>query len=320
MKNLFPYNNKMETNHNLNIQDYSFEEILSLFNLNYDFTDEELKMAKKKVLFTHPDKSKLEPKYFLFYKKAFDLVLKYYEENKKLKTKVPTDKPMKYENPDFIECKQINKIIKKMDKTVFNAKFNKLYEENMSKKIDKKRNEWFENEQPVFEYDLQNAGGVNRENMGKIFETIKSKNNQMVKYRDVKEIRQTNFGTSLFDNDGYGETGDDENNEDYITSDIFSKLKYDDLRKVHKDQTVFDVSEKDYDKIKKYHSVEQLSRERGTQNISPIDKIKAEEMLMRKNEDFKRIMLQKHHSLNLKEMEYAEKNKQILATFLRIKN
>lgn len=312
----------MEMTYNLNINDYGFEEILNLFNLNYDFTDEELKIAKKKVLFTHPDKSKLDPKYFLFYKKAFDLVLKYHTENKKQKIKVPTDTHLKYEKNDIIECNHINKIIKKMDKTDFNTKFNKLYEENMMKKIDKKKNEWFENEEPVFDYDcdLKNTN-ITMQNMGKIFETIKSKNSQMVKYRDVKEIKQTNFGTSLFDeNDGYEENSDNESNEEYITSDVFSKLKYDDLRKVHKDQTVFDVSEKDYNKVKKYNSVEHLSRERGLQNISPLDKIRAEEMLMKKNEDFKRMMLQKHHSLNLKEMEYVEKNKQILATFLRIKN
>lgn len=307
----------MET-HNLNINDYGFEEILNLFNLTYNFTDEELKIAKKKVLFTHPDKSKLDPKYFLFYKKAFDLVLKYNEENKKQSVSVPTDKQLKYEKNDIIECSQIDKIIKKMDKTDFNAKFNKLYEENMMKKIDKKKNEWFQDEQPVF--DLQTTD-ITMQNIGKAFETIKSKNSQMIKYRDVREITQTNFGTSLFDdNDGCGENQDGLSSEEYITSDIFSKLKYDDLRKVHKDHTVFDVSEKDYDKVKKYNSVEHLSRERGTQNISPLDKLKAEEMLMKKNTEFKKTMLEKHHSLSLKEMEYAEKNKKILATFLRIKN
>jgi hypothetical protein len=305
----------MET-HNLNINDYGFEEILNLFNLTYNFTDEELKIAKKKVLFTHPDKSKLDPKYFLFYKKAFDLVLKYHEENKKQCVKVPTDKHLKYEKNDIIECNQIDRIIKKMDKTDFNARFNKLYEENMMKKIDKKKNEWFQDQQPVF--DLQTAD-ITMQNMGKAFETIKLKNGQMIKYRDVIEIRQNNFGTSLFD-DNDGENQDDFSREQYITSDVFSKLKYDDLRKVHKDRTVFDVSEKDYDKVKKYNSVEHLSRERGSQNISPLDKFKAEEILMRKNEEFKKTMLEKHHSLSLKEMEYAEKNKKILATFLRIKN
>ena len=37
----------MDTNHNLNINDYSFNELLSLFNLTCDFTLNDLKECKK---------------------------------------------------------------------------------------------------------------------------------------------------------------------------------------------------------------------------------------------------------------------------------
>ena len=57
--------------HNLNIHMYSLAEILNLFDLDYEFDVEGLKRAKKKVLMLHPDKSKLDPEYFLFYKKAY---------------------------------------------------------------------------------------------------------------------------------------------------------------------------------------------------------------------------------------------------------
>ena len=66
--------------HNLNIQTYSLDEILGLFDLNdYNISVQDLKQAKKRVLMLHPDKSKLEPKYFLFYKKAFDIVVQFYD-------------------------------------------------------------------------------------------------------------------------------------------------------------------------------------------------------------------------------------------------
>ena len=55
-------------NHNLKIENYSFEELLGLFDLTYNIDIEELKKAKKKVLMIHPDKSKLPSEYFLFYK------------------------------------------------------------------------------------------------------------------------------------------------------------------------------------------------------------------------------------------------------------
>ena len=57
--------------HNLNIHMYKFDEILGLFDLTYDISIEDMKRAKKKVLMTHPDKSRLPPDYFLFYKKIF---------------------------------------------------------------------------------------------------------------------------------------------------------------------------------------------------------------------------------------------------------
>ncbi len=295
------------TTHNLDINEYSFEEILGLFDLNYDFNEEELKKAKKKVLYTHPDKSKLPPKYFLFYKKAFDFVLKYHEETKKQKRELPTNETIKYEMMNE-KNKNVEKIIQNMDKKEFNSKFNKLYEEHMMKKRNNKKNEWFESDEPVFDVDLKN---VNVQNMGKIIETIKTRNNQLIKHREITEMKNLNFGTSLYEDE-------DEINDEYVSCDIFSKLKYDDLRKVHKDKTVFDVSEKDFEKTKKYNSVEHLSRERTLQNVSPIEKSKAENMLLKQNQDFIKQMLQKQHKLNLKEIEYNEKNKNVMAGFLRI--
>ena len=45
--------------HNLNIHMYSLREVLDLFHLSTTITEEDLKRAKKQVLMTHPDKSKL---------------------------------------------------------------------------------------------------------------------------------------------------------------------------------------------------------------------------------------------------------------------
>ena len=51
----------------LNINNYSLEELLNLFHLDYNFGENELKMAKKMALKTHPDKSGLSMKYFIFF-------------------------------------------------------------------------------------------------------------------------------------------------------------------------------------------------------------------------------------------------------------
>ena len=48
--------------HSLDINHYAFGELLELFDLdNENITIDELKRAKRRVLMTHPDKSKLPP-------------------------------------------------------------------------------------------------------------------------------------------------------------------------------------------------------------------------------------------------------------------
>lgn len=61
----------------LNIQNYDLEDILNLFKLNYQFTEQNLKQAYKTVLKTHPDKSGLDKEVFLFLKKRMLFFLRF---------------------------------------------------------------------------------------------------------------------------------------------------------------------------------------------------------------------------------------------------
>jgi hypothetical protein len=54
----------------LNLDNYELTDLLTLFKLEYDFIESDLKNAKKIVLKTHPDKSNLPKEYFLFFSKA----------------------------------------------------------------------------------------------------------------------------------------------------------------------------------------------------------------------------------------------------------
>ena len=69
----------MNNTHNLDINMYKLDDLFGLFNLSYDISIEDLKRARKIVMKTHPDKSRLDPKYFLFYKKAFDIIVQFYD-------------------------------------------------------------------------------------------------------------------------------------------------------------------------------------------------------------------------------------------------
>ena len=49
-----------------------------------DFNADDLRRAKKIVLATHPDKSKLDKEYFLFFSKAYKVLLEIYQFKSKI--------------------------------------------------------------------------------------------------------------------------------------------------------------------------------------------------------------------------------------------
>jgi len=290
--------------HNLNIKMYSFKEILELFKLSYEFDIEELKRAKMMVLRMHPDKSRLPSNYFLFYKKAFDVVVEYYNEKQKVNVKVPHNEIIyDSETTDKTTYKQVGKTMKEMGTEKFQEKFNQLFEANMVKKRDDSVNDWFKTNDPLFEFDdVKSSSGL-----GIAMETIKSKSTALSQYKGVENMTY-NGGNDLYEDESNG----------YVSCDPFGKLKYDDLRKVHKDQTVFAVSERDFDKVQKYTSMDHLQRERGSANLTPIQKTQAEQMIAEKEAAIQKSMLAKKHADNLRSMEYAEKNKSVMSSFFQL--
>lgn len=296
----------MSTNtHNLDINMYSFKDILNLFNINGDVELEDLKRAKKKVLMLHPDKSKLSSEYFLFYKKAYEIIFCFFEDKIKQSKQVPNEK-MEYSSMNYSKetQDQMNKIMEQMKKREFQAKFNEMWEKNIMVKPDESKNDWFKSEDPQF--DLS-APTHNSGNLASRFEKLKEQN-KIVKHTDIRSLHGR--GTNLYD---------EESNE-YIDCDPFSKLKYDDLRKVHKDETVLSVSEKDFENVKTYNSVDHYQRERKKQTLNPIEKSEAEKMIQIRQKEKEEMIRQKQYQATLKSMDNEKKNQQILSSFLRLTN
>jgi len=288
---------------------YSLEEVLGLFDLKYQLTIDDLKRAKKKVLMLHPDKSKLSAEYFLFYKKAFDIIVQFYEnQNKQNKAVENIDyKPLNGEL-NKTNTKNVTSAIKEMNPEKFQSKFNQLFEENMAKKPNSSKNEWFAKDEPIYNID-QN---VNASNMRDVLENMKQNNHAIINYRGVENLYSSGSGTNVYD--------DDITDNSYVTSDPFSKLKYDDLRKVHKDQTVFAVSERDFEKVQTYSSIDHFVRERSRQSLDPMEKQRAEQMLAAKERQMQEEMMKRQYQSNLRTMQYEEKNKAVLSSFMMLEN
>jgi len=298
--------------HNLDIQTYSLEELLSLFGLTaYNISTNDLRQAKKRVLMLHPDKSKLDSKYFLFYKKAFDVIVQFYD-NQNRQHKQVDGKELVYrpnEDNDNSTSDNINKQINEISNSDFQDKFNRLFESNnMGNRPDTTRNEWFKQEDNEFKIP---EGKISKSEMGDAFNRIKQQSNSVIKYNGVQEMLHT---TSAGNSSLY------EDNDQYVSCDPFGKLQYDDLRKVHRDQTVLSVSEHDFDQSKTYKSVDEFNRARSQYSYDPLEKEKATTMLQEQERVMNEQMMKKEYKSKLQTQQYAEKNKTVLASFLQLKN
>ena len=131
-----------------------------------------------------------------------------------------------------------------------------------------------------------------------------------MKYQGVNPIQQMSHGNSLYD--------EDEDEAQYVSSDIFSKLKFDDLRKVHKDQTVFSVRESDYENVPRYRNVQEYQQARSVHEVRPMERTKAQQMIDEQDRLLQEKMKRKQYQSELNTMKNAENNKQIMANFLRL--
>jgi len=308
--------------HVLSIEEYTQEDIFLLFDLppsaKKQIRIEHIKLAKQKVVQSHPDKSRLHPDYFRFYKKAFERLVEIYENQTKTEQRVSTVSC----KDDEIQYHPLDSTISSVGNTSLSSKefqtvFNRLFDENMAERVDPKKNEWFRSEEvdPVYANmtSVKNTTQMNAE-----MERIKAQEKQrsLAVYRGVMPLGSN--GSSGQGTNYLGET--EEERGEYISSDPFSKLKYEDLRKVHKDQTVFMVSEKDLDNVPKYGSVDAYKTER-TQNQNqwkPVDRTEGERVLSEQEQIRREIMMRKAEASRIQENVYAEKNRKVMGAFLQL--
>ena len=371
-------------NHNLNIQNYTLDEIFGLFHIppRSIFTAEDLKGMKRQVLYTHPDKSKFPPEYFIFYKKAFEVMVQYYEANCKFYDVGTNDAPKKEDppypgytgggcgragprvsggaasqhkpsvsgqqpsrqqqnpsshnnhtnpvrksvplrqsslydplNPHNASEEQIRSAMKSMPAGAFQSQFNQLYEQNTVDYASQQRTKkfgWFSDEST----DLHVPTNVSKSNFDDSLEQVRRSSTAIIR----REGGPTSYNVVSGAGDLYGEDDEDEDAEDvYIACDPFSKLKFDDLRKVHKDQTVFAVSERDFKPETKHQSVDMFNREwskAGT--ATPLEKSQAEHILREQERARQERLANKQYLATQRTMEYEEKNKSFLSNFLRL--
>lgn len=295
-------------NLNLNIEDYSFTEILNLFGLTRDISEQQLILARRKTLMTHPDKSNMPSEYFNFYRQAYEIVLKYYKETQKTRQTVPT------ENPEYVVPENANpsSFVAPKPTTEFSSRFNQIFEkETTNNERTQKHKElfgWFSNDEETKIPVVKNAKDINN-----ALDDLRKKNAENKTLMVYGEPRPLATGNSA---GYYYEDIENPAETEYVASDTFSKLKYDDIRRVHKDQTILpSISVKNRPATLEQYS---LQRDNKTE-LKPLEEQRAKTLLEQ----------DKNASLNTWNNRYERsqqvirqneiKNKNILSSFLRLK-
>ena len=121
-------------NLDLNIDHYSIDDIISLFKISNKLTSQEMKAAKRIVLMSHPDKSRLDSNYFLFFTKAYKILYSIFtHKNKTMKTEDCVERSRKRDdkNTEVLVDQNLSSLSSssKCDHD-FTIWFNKYFEEN----------------------------------------------------------------------------------------------------------------------------------------------------------------------------------------------
>lgn len=272
-KNQIKESDKLTVNYNdinnyksldLNIDNYSREDLYKLFGFKTSIilTEENLKEAKKIVLKTHPDKSRLDNKYFVFFGKAYHKLKDIYEfQNKSNKKILDTNEYFDTQNTQVLDKMfDLKKDLKNSNN--FNNWFNEQFEKHrLEDPVEHGYGNWLKSDEDII-FTPQN---INKDTMSKEMEKRKKIIQSLTPYKGINEafISSSAGGSSLM-----------EYNSNFTSSSLFSSeggIGYTDLRQAYV-ESVIPVTEDDYNKIDKFKSIDEYKRHRDKVNITPLNK------------------------------------------------
>ena len=280
----------------LNIDNYDLEDILNLFHLDYKFEKEKMKNAKLMALKTHPDKSGLPKDVFLFFMKAYKMLEAIYEYRYK---KEQCAKKQKYN-----ANKQLLKKLDGKNPKEFNKWFNEMFEKVRVKDedVDTGYGSWFKSNEDVDEENVKSRAGMNE-----AFERKKEKSRALILHKEINEMG----GRS-----GYDLT---RGKPEQYSSDMFSNLPYQDLKKAHT-ETVVPVTIKDYMARPKFESVESYVRYREQNRPDMISLEQSRQMMKDRNIKNDRQNTERAFRLIKRDEEIARSNKEWWSHLKQLKN
>lgn len=257
----------------LEINNYNLNDILELFNLslNCELTEQELKYAKQKVLKSHPDKSKLDAKYFIFYQKAYNKLYSVYTFKNKSKMKIGSNIDGFLNDNNKILLDNFFKKNEKLKKNdYFNKWFNKEFERNkIENEYDSGYGSWLKSSDDIIDKKCSSLASMNEEIMKR-----KKEIRSLIVHNDINDMYYTKQinSTEL----------SGKQPEDYSSS-LFSNLQYQDLKKAHV-ESVIGVTDEDYHSKQKFNNINEFISQRDLQDTTPLSERQALSYLNKKAE------------------------------------
>ena len=245
----------------LNIENYELTDLLNLFKLDYDFTADDLKRIKKVVVQTHPDKSALDKKYFLFFTAAYKIIFSIYEFRYKNTKQQSTEYTVEKDEEKELLLKGLQK------KPNFNKIFNELFEKHRIKDD--------ENETGYGAWIKSNENMDTRtttlNQMNATFEQKKKEVKELIPFKEVEDIGQSASGHFDLTRD----------KPEYYSSALFSSLPYEDLKKAHI-ESVIPVTQDDYLARPKFKNVLEMQADPTYNDTKPLSLDQAKSYLQQR--------------------------------------
>jgi curved DNA-binding protein CbpA len=256
----------------LNIDSYSREDLFKLFGLNnITLSEDIMKECKKIVLKTHPDKSRIDEKYFIFFSQAYKKLLSIYEFQNKTNSKKKSDTNEYFDAENTLVLDNFFDKQKKIkDPKNFNEWFNSQFDKHkLEDPQETGYGNWLKSDE-----DVVFMPNINKSNMAAEMEKRKKQVQSLTTYNGVSENTSSAFGGSTL-------MAYDSN---FTAGSLFSNegMTYTDLRQAYA-ESVIPVTEDDYNKVKKFRSIDEYKRHRESVDTKPLEKEEAMKQLYVQN-------------------------------------
>ena len=265
-------------NLDLDLEHYSLEDLYKLFNIpNQQLNEDTLKDAKQIVYKMHPDKSRLDPKYFRFFSAAYKRVFGIYEfQNKSLNKRLAPDEDTDTNRYDESNKDVLNSMFEQnkglKDPKNFNSWFNDKFVKHQGEdeETNKGYGDWLKSDEGLYSVN----DNITKANMNDAFEKQKKQIPSLTTYQGISDSFSSFSGSLL------GEQSDNFTGSN-------GGLSYMDLRQAHV-ESVIPVTQDDYDRMPKYKSLSEYKARRDTADTSPLSKQESERMLLSQGQNLEK--------------------------------